>query len=193
MFVPIGANAVYKGMASIDLRDFTVRFARRLTIGNDLASVTGSNPLLDPNRGAREMICLPDERCYVVNVLRLPRRERALAPRGVSVEVWEVSPASPPVLRRAARLLSERLRDLPVAAVEGQFISPSISTIRWVPPLGFVINVDRDSIYLFDARTSRLSLAFHPGVDTMRLCVSTRGDVAVSMPGTRQAFVFTGA
>jgi hypothetical protein len=54
----------------------------------------------------------------------------------------------------------------------------------------FVINVGGDSVHVFDARTSQLTMAFHPGGEGLRLAVSSRGDVAASWPAAKHAYVF---
>jgi hypothetical protein len=186
LHLPVGIAGAYTGRAAIDLRDFRVVSAAPLRLRADLARVTGSNPLLDPDHGGREMLCLPDGRCFIINLRRLPSRVTGLTGPGTELEVWELSATAPPVRRARGTLLAARLTP---ELAQRNFITPAIAAVQWVPPLGMVINVEQDSVYRFDARTSRLEIVFHPGIESARLAVSSGGDIAVSVPGSRRAFV----
>jgi hypothetical protein len=194
LLIPGKAPKIW-GWARVDLASLDPRTVTMLSVPAEMQDYTSStyNPLITPVSGDREVLYVPEAHGIspvLINIVRYPPDNKYLSGRGIMWQAWRLSAEHPPSLLCGNLFLADYFnRHLPPARVDQLAITPRLpgGGIALVPPGNILVNIENDSIYLINGRSS--TLLFHPGSGQITARTSSTGLVALSVRGGYRVFL----
>jgi hypothetical protein len=170
------------GFAVLDLDSLRLVRLAHLELPPPLDHQTGSNQLLDPETGARQLTVVSStkgDRFMMVNLARAASNRQAMAGLGQSLQVLEVFEDRRPTSLGTNELLVNRLHRLPLTDIESLSLNPTLAWESVVTAPGVLLaSVENDSTYRLRLETQELDILFHPGGENVQMKTGLNGETA---------------
>ena len=197
LYFPVWRNdpsATYKGVVRIRLEDLRISHYIPLDFPQDTeaAKVSGTNPLLDSERGSTEVLVSREGGDIAYLLLQIHREARlrnSPVGTGASWRLWRLWPD------RAARRMAEK-RFLASDLVQQGKISKNVVSLSprfsrggiSSAPDVLLFAVVEDSAYRVDLGSEKVVTAFHPGADESLMATGRNGWSATSFTNGFKVF-----